>query len=43
MKRVKMYSPDGKTTIEVLPYKVEEMEEKGWTKQLKKQTKEVSK
>jgi hypothetical protein len=38
-----MYSPDGKSEIEVLPSKVEEMKAKGWTDKVKKSTKkEVS-
>lgn len=36
MKRIKMYSPDGKSEIEVLPSKVDEMLEKGWLLEPKK-------
>lgn len=41
MKRVKMYY--GKSEIEVLPQKVEEMKAKGWKTETNKQMKEVSK
>ncbi len=39
MKRIKMYSKDGGSEIEVLPCKVEEMINKGWLKELAKKIK----
>ena len=43
MKRVKMYAPNGKGTIEVLPSRVDEMVGKGWKlKSTKPKTEKIS-